>query len=111
MFLGSILSVAMLELSIKGSSNLLIEEHTCCTKLSSKVCAEHCLEALVYVSDEANIYKFAHVILVHWHVILIVCKMTCELLGSKKQKNQWTTCEYGAHKCQVKNELYCSQVR
>ena len=36
-FIGSICSVAMLELSIKLSLNLLIVAHTCHTNLSSKV--------------------------------------------------------------------------
>ena len=31
--------------------------------------------------------KFAHVILIHWCVISIVCKMTHELLASNMQKS------------------------
>ena len=55
-FLGSILSIAMLELSIEVSSNPLLEARTHCTKCLSKVCVKQGLEALVYVCDEAHIY-------------------------------------------------------
>ena len=41
---------------------------------------------------------FACIILMCLHVILIVCKMTCE--------SEWTMCKYGAHEYQVKIELY-----
>ena len=52
-FLGSMLSIAMLELSIKSS---IIEAHMHCTKRLSKVCVKQCLHALVYVHDKAHIY-------------------------------------------------------
>ena len=55
-FLGSILSVAMLKLSIQVLSNSLIEMCTGCIKLLCKVCVEQRLEALVYVGDETHIY-------------------------------------------------------
>ena len=42
-----------------------------CTKLLNKVCAEQCLEALVYVCNEAQ--------------ILIMCKMTCKQIASNMQ--------------------------
>ena len=48
-FLGSILSIAMLELSIELSSSLLIEGLTHCTNFLSKVYVEQHLEAVVYV--------------------------------------------------------------
>ena len=79
-------SITILELSIELSSSL-IEVHIHCTKLLSKVCAKQCLEVFVYVCDEAHIIKFACVILVHWDVILIVCKMTHEQLVSNVQKS------------------------
>ena len=50
-FLGPILSVANLELSIEVSLNPLIEA---CTVRFTYV--EQCFEALVYVCDEAHIY-------------------------------------------------------
>ena len=50
--------------------------------------------------------KFACIILMHWHVISIVSKMASKLLWVKCE-NQWTTCKYGVHECQVKIELYC----
>ena len=49
--------------------------------------------------------KLACIILICWHVILIMCQMTCEQLMSCTQ-NQWKECEYDACKCQVKIELY-----
>ena len=52
--------------------------------------------------------KFACVILVRWCVTSIACKMTHELYLRVTHKNQWTTCQYGARKCQVKIELYCT---
>ena len=63
-FPGSILSIAMLELSIEVSLNPLIEEHTHRTKLLSKVCVKQHLQALVYAYDEAVFPKFACVIVV-----------------------------------------------
>ena len=52
-FLGSMLSIAMLELSIE----LYINKYAYLLyKTFSKVCGEQCLEALVYVCDEAHIY-------------------------------------------------------
>ena len=54
--LGSILTVITLELSIKVSSNTLIEACMSCTKLLNKVFVEQCLEALVYVYDKAHVY-------------------------------------------------------
>ena len=59
-FLGSILSIAMLELSIELSSRPLIEPPTHCTKLLSKVYIKQLLEALVYVCDEVHIYYDTH---------------------------------------------------
>ena len=53
-FLGSILSIAMLELSIEFSSSPLIEACMHCIKLWSKVYVEQHLEALVYFCDEAH---------------------------------------------------------
>ena len=47
-FLGSILSIAMLKLSIELPSSPLIEACVHCTQLLSKVYIEHHLEALVY---------------------------------------------------------------
>ena len=67
-FLGSILSVAMLELL---SLSLLSPVRMHCTKLLNKVCAEKCLEALVYVCNEAQ--------------ILIMCKMIREQISSNMQ--------------------------
>ena len=67
-FLGSILSVAMLELL---SLSLLTPVRMHCTKLLNKVCAEQCLEALVYVCNEAQ--------------ILIMCKMIREQISSNMQ--------------------------
>ena len=85
-FPGSIHSIAMLELSIEVSSNPLIEVRMHCTKLS-KACVEQRLEALVYVCYEIQKFiKFAHIILMHWHVISITCKMTHELLASNTHK-------------------------
>ena len=52
----SILSIAMLELSIKVSLNPLIEVHMCCTKLLSKVCVEQRLETLIYFCKKAHVY-------------------------------------------------------
>ena len=49
--------------------------------------------------------KFARIILMHWCVISITSKRTCKQLTSNTQ-NQCKTCEYGAHKCQVKIQLY-----
>ena len=31
--------------------------------------------------------KFAHIILIHWCVILILCKINCEQHGSNMQKS------------------------
>ena len=59
-FLGSILSIARLELSIRLSSNPLIEPPTHCTKLLSKVYIKQHLEAFVYVCDEVHIYYDTH---------------------------------------------------
>ena len=59
-FLGSILSIAMLELSIELPSNPLIEPATHCTKLLSKVYIKQHLEPLVYVCDEVHIYYDTH---------------------------------------------------
>ena len=55
-FLGSILSVAILELSIEVS-NSLMEVCTRCSKILSKVFVKKRLEALVHVCDEAHITK------------------------------------------------------
>ena len=44
-----------------------------------------------------------HVILVHWHVILITYRMICEELTSYTQKSRIAT-EYGAHEYQNKTE-------
>ena len=55
-FLGSILSIAILELSIEVS-NPLTEACTHCSKFLSKVCVKQHLEALVHVCDEAHITK------------------------------------------------------
>ena len=55
-FLGSILSIAILELSIEVS-NPLMEACTCCSKFLSKISAKQHLEALVHVCDEAHITK------------------------------------------------------
>ena len=46
---------------------------------------------------------FTHVILVHWRVILITCKMTCEEFANYTQKSRIAT-EYGAHEYQNKTE-------
>ena len=46
---------------------------------------------------------FTHVILVHWRVILITCKMTCEEFTNYTQKSRIAT-EYGAHEYQNKTE-------
>ena len=59
-FLGSIFSIAMLQLSIELSSSPLTEPPTRCTKLLSKVYIEQHLEVLVYVCDEAHIYYDTH---------------------------------------------------
>ena len=56
LFLGSKLSITMLELSIKLPLSPLVEACILCIKLLSKVCVEQHLEALVYVCDEAHIY-------------------------------------------------------
>ena len=55
-FLGSMLSSAILELSIEVSLNPLIEVCMCCTKLLSNICVKQHLEALVCVCDEAHVY-------------------------------------------------------
>ena len=55
-FLGSMLWVAMLEISIKLSPSPSIEQSTRCIKLLSKVCVEQRLETLVYACDKAHIY-------------------------------------------------------
>ena len=53
-FLGSILSIAMLKLSITLPSSALIEVCARCTKLLRKVYVEQHLEALIYFCDEAH---------------------------------------------------------
>ena len=74
-FLGCKLSDAMLELSIEVSLNLfLIEACTCVLR--------NILSLLLLVVARLMFTKFAHVILMHWHVISITCKITCELLMS-----------------------------
>ena len=55
-FLGSILSVNILELSIEVS-NSLMEACTRCSNFLSKVCVKQRLEALVHVCDEAHVTK------------------------------------------------------
>ena len=55
-FWAQCLSVAMLELSIKVSSNPLIEACMHCIKLLSKVCVMQHIEAFAYVCDEAQVY-------------------------------------------------------
>ena len=52
--------------------------------------------------------KFAHAILVHWHILSIECKMTCEQPMSNKQKSMDNTHKYGACKCQLK--LSCTVI-
>ena len=37
---------------------------------------EQCLEGLFVFVTRLTFTKFAHVILMHWYVILIMCKMT-----------------------------------
>ena len=70
-FLGSILSIAILELSTTVSSKLLIEACMHCTKLLSKVYIEQCLEALIYFCDKAYVYKvcssYSHVLAFHFN--------------------------------------------
>ena len=63
----------------------------CCTKLLSKVYIKHCLEAIAMLVMRLTFIKFAHVILVHWCVISIACKMTCEQLASNMQKSMDNT--------------------
>ena len=50
-FLGSMLNITMLELSIELSINKSANLYL------SKVCGEQCLKALVYACDEAHIYQ------------------------------------------------------
>ena len=68
-FLSSILGITMLELYNKASSNPLTEVFICCTKLLSKACVDQDLEILVYVCDEAQIYKncscYSHALACH----------------------------------------------
>ena len=96
-FLGSILSITMLEFSIKVSSNSLIEVCTRFTKLLSKVCAEQRLEALVYVCDQVLnlLMLFLCIAVSFWS-----CVKWHTSYSRVTHKNQWT-CEY-----QVKIELY-----
>ena len=54
-FLDTKLGIAMLELPIELSLSPLVEAHTFCIKLLSKVCIKQHLEALVYVYDKAHI--------------------------------------------------------
>ena len=57
-FLGSIFSIVMLELSIKFSSNPLIEVYTHCTKLWSKVYVKQYLKALfIFVTRFTLLYR------------------------------------------------------
>ena len=78
----------MLELSIKVSLNPLIEVRMQCIKLLSKHCIKQHLETLVYVCSEAHFFtNFAYVILMHWCVISILCKMTRKLLASITEKS------------------------
>ena len=67
-FLGSILSFAMLEFL---SLSLLTPVRMHCTELLNMACAQQCLEALVYVCNEAQ--------------ILIMCKITREQITSNMQ--------------------------
>ena len=48
-FIGSILSIAILKLSIEISSNPLIEVCTHCTQLLSKICVRQHCKALINV--------------------------------------------------------------
>ena len=104
-FLGFIVSIAMLKLSIK-LSNPLIETRLHCTKLLSKVCVKQCFEILVYVLWRvSHLLNFLTLFLsigmsfwlwVKWHLSNL--QVTC--------KSHWKTLEYDAHKCEVKIELY-----
>ena len=75
-----------------------------CINNLSKVCVKQRLEA---VCDEPNIIfiKFACIILIHWHVISIVCKITFKQFINNTCIS-WMTCKYGAHDCQIKIEMY-----
>ena len=82
-FLDSMLNITMLELSIELS---ILRSTYALYKPFSKVCVEQCLEALVYMFvTRLTFIKFACIILVHWSVILIICKMTLEQLTSYMQ--------------------------
>ena len=76
-FLGSVLSITVLELLYK----------------TFKVCVKQLLKALVYVIvTRFTFTKFARVnIFMHWHVISITCKMTCEQLASNMEKSMDNT--------------------
>ena len=85
-FLGFMLSISVLELSIKLSIN---RSAYACIKLLSKVCGKWCHEALAYASDNAHILlNFACTILLCvWCVISIVFKMTHDQLASYPQRS------------------------
>ena len=55
-FLGSILSITTMKLSIESLLNPIIELFTNSTKLLSKVYVKQRLEALAYVCDDAPTY-------------------------------------------------------
>ena len=58
-FVGSMLSIAMLELAIELLWSPLTEAHMHHAKLLSKAYIEQRLEALVYVGDKVHIYFFS----------------------------------------------------
>ena len=87
-FLGSKLSVAMLELSIELSLSTLVEAHTHCIKLLSDVYVKQCLEALAYMFVMSLTFtKFIHIILVQWRIISIAHIMTHKPHVSNIQKS------------------------
>ena len=74
-FLGSMLSIVMLELSNELSLSPLIVARVHLSKV-------YVLRLLFMFVTRLTFTKFVCVILVHWCVILIMCKMTCEQLTS-----------------------------